>query len=53
MNRRVIVGMQAGFWLLVATEVAYVVLWRDPPIWPGILIVALALVLGLLILISS
>ena len=46
-------GLQAGFWLLVATEVAYVLLWRDPPIWPGIVIVALALVLGLLILLSS
>jgi hypothetical protein len=53
MSRRAIVGLQAGFWLLVATEVAYVLLWRDPPIWPGIVIVALALVVGLLILLSS
>lgn len=53
MSRRALLGLQAGFWLLVATEVAYVLIWPNPPIWLGIMIVALALVVGLLILLSS
>lgn len=44
--------MKAAFWALAAAEVAYALLWRDPPLWPGIVIVASALVVGVLVLLD-
>ncbi|MFL5820761.1 MAG: hypothetical protein ACJ76S_08790 [Solirubrobacteraceae bacterium] len=53
MSRRLLLGLHGAFWLLVATEVAYVLLWANPPISPGILIVALALCVGLAVVSNS
>jgi hypothetical protein len=53
MSRRALREVRAGFGLLVATELAYALLWPAPPTWPGIVIVALALVVGLLILLQE
>lgn len=53
MSRRQLLGLHAGFWLLVATELVYVLLGPSPPIWPGILIVAAALVVGLVLILNT
>jgi hypothetical protein len=53
MSRRLLLGLHAVFWVLVATELAYALLLANPPIWPGILIVALALCVGLVLMLNS
>ena len=53
MSHRQLLGLHAAFWLLVAAELAYALLWANPPIWPGILIVAVALCVGLALVVNS
>lgn len=44
--------MKTAFWILVAAEIAYVALWRQAPIWPGLAIVGCAFVIGIFILLD-
>ena len=53
MSPRLLNALRATFLLLVAAEVAYVFLWPEPAIWPGVVIVSLAFVLGLVLLLNS